>query len=101
MSDNTNSAKKQKGIASFLAAAGGKQQENRDYTISRSFYRVWDKQNPLPRVGLKEAGAIEGTRSHYCYAAISTAGEVSVVCVSDASVSIVRSFITRCPSFIT
>ena len=69
-------------------AAGGKQHENKDYTINRSFYRVWDTKNPLPRAGLKEAGAIEGTRTHYCYAAISTPGIMSTT----------QSLTPHCPS---
>jgi hypothetical protein len=69
-------------------AAGGNQHENKDYTINRSFYRVWDTKNPLPRAGLKEAGAIEGTRTHYCYAAISTPGIMSTT----------QSLTPHCPS---
>lgn len=60
------------------AAAGGKAPENKNYTVHRRFFRCWDKDNPIPRVGQKEADAIPGTLSHYCFAAVSGPGKMQL-----------------------
>jgi hypothetical protein len=55
--------------------ADGKQHENRNYTIRRRSFRCWDKANPISRQGgAKEADAIPGTLSHYCFGAWSGSG---------------------------
>ena len=55
-----------------------RRQENKNYTVHRRYFRCWDEDNPIPRVGQKEADAIPGTMSHYCFAAISAPGKMQL-----------------------